>query len=216
MNAEPDLRSWISQAVAALGPAQAELLGRLTSEPRMKRVWREFGRRRRSDGAPLYPVEAPKLLLMEVLKLTKERAYVIPRRDATMARDHYLAVAEVLKRDAQRFTDFPQTHSRSEAEQIAWSAKVNCLAEAARFYDDLAASCAEDSPVVVARDTGDAEARFFALALSTFCREQLGTPLHAQVATIATVVFGREITRDAVREWAGDKKPKKLPLSPGS
>ena len=38
MNAEPDLRSWISQAVAALGPAQAELLGRLTSEPRMKRV----------------------------------------------------------------------------------------------------------------------------------------------------------------------------------
>jgi len=52
------------QAVAALGPAQAELLGRLTSEPRMKRVWREFGRRRRSDGAPLYPVGAPKLLLM--------------------------------------------------------------------------------------------------------------------------------------------------------
>src|SRR6516165_9003661 len=75
------LPSWTSQAVAALGPAQAELLGRLTSELRMKRVWREFGRRR-SDGAPLYPVEAPKLLLMEVLKLTKERAYVIPRRDA--------------------------------------------------------------------------------------------------------------------------------------
>ena len=142
MNADSDLPSWTSQAVAALGPAQAELLGRLTSEPRMKRVWREFGRRRRSDGAPLYPVEAPILLLMEVLKLTKERTYVIPRRDATMARDHYLAVAEVLKRDAQRFTDFPQTHSRSEAEQIAWSAKVNCLAEAARFYDDLAACCA--------------------------------------------------------------------------
>ena len=58
MNAEPDLPSWTSQAVAALGPAQAELLGRLTSEPRMKRVWREFGRRRRSDGAPLYPVGA--------------------------------------------------------------------------------------------------------------------------------------------------------------
>ena len=80
-----DLPSWTSQAVAALGPAQAELLGRLTSEPRMKRVWREFGRRRRSDGAPLYPVEALKLLLMEVLKLTKERAYVIPRRDARLA-----------------------------------------------------------------------------------------------------------------------------------
>ena len=141
-----DLPSWTSQAVAALGPAQAELLGRLTSEPRMKRVWREFGRRRRSDGAPLYPVEAPKILLMEILKLTKERAYVIPRRDATMARDHYLAVAEVLKRDAKRFADFPQTHSRSEAEQIAWSAKVNCLAEAARFYDDLAASCARAGP----------------------------------------------------------------------
>src|SRR6516162_5606635 len=111
-----DLPSWTSQAVAALGPAQAELLGRLTSEPSHEGVWREFGRRRRSDGAPLYPVEAPKLLLMEVLKLTKERAYVIPRRDATMARDHYLAVAAVLKRDAQRFADFPQTHSRSEAE----------------------------------------------------------------------------------------------------
>ena len=78
MNAEPDLPSWTSQAVAALGPAQAELLGRLTSEPRMKRVWREFGRRRRSDGAPLYPVGAPKLLLMEVLKLTKERTLCAP------------------------------------------------------------------------------------------------------------------------------------------
>ena len=55
MNAEPDLPSWTSQAVAALGPAQAELLGRLTSEPRMKRVWREFGRRRRSDGARRAP-----------------------------------------------------------------------------------------------------------------------------------------------------------------
>ena len=36
MNADSDLPSWTSQAVAALGPAQAELLGRLTSEPRMK------------------------------------------------------------------------------------------------------------------------------------------------------------------------------------
>ena len=81
MNAESDLPFWLSQAVAALGPAQAELLGRLTSEPRMKRVWREFGRRRRSDGAPLYPVGAPKLLLMEVLKLTKERTLCAPRAD---------------------------------------------------------------------------------------------------------------------------------------
>ena len=64
MNAEPDLPSWTSQAVAALGPAQAGLLGRLTSEPRMKRVWRELGRRRRSDGARLYPVGAGILLLI--------------------------------------------------------------------------------------------------------------------------------------------------------
>ena len=77
MKAKSD-SSWISQAVAALGPAQAGLLGRLTSEPRMKRVWRELGRRRRSDGARLYPVGAGILLLIEVLKLTKERAYVIP------------------------------------------------------------------------------------------------------------------------------------------
>jgi hypothetical protein len=91
---------------------------------------------------------------------------------------------------------------------------VSVLADAACFYDDLAACCAEESPVVVARDTGDPEARFFALALSTFCREQLGTPLHAQVATVATVVFGREITRQAVREWEGDKRPKKPTLSP--
>ena len=93
MKAKSDLSSWISQVVAALGPAQAGLLRRLTSEPRMKRVWRELGRRRRSDGARLYPVGAGILLLIEVLKLTKERAYVIARRDATLARDRYLEVA---------------------------------------------------------------------------------------------------------------------------
>jgi hypothetical protein len=149
MKAKSDLSSWISQAVAALGPAQAGLLGRLTSEPRMKRVWRELGRRRRSDGARLYPVGAGILLLIEVLKLTKERAYVIARRDATLARDRYLEVAEVLK----RFAVFPRTHGRTDAEQIAWSARVNCLAEAAWFYDDLAASCAA-VPWGVAEGTG--------------------------------------------------------------
>jgi len=77
----------------------------------MKRVWRELGRRRRSDGARLYPVGAGILLLIEVLKLTKERAYVIARRDATLARDRYLEVAEVLK----RFAVFPRTHGRTDA-----------------------------------------------------------------------------------------------------
>jgi len=98
-----------------------------------------------------------------------------------------------------------------------FSAKVKCLANAVWFYEELAASCAEESPVVVARDTGDPEARFFALALSTFCREiGLGTAPYGIVATIATVVFNREITRNAVREWCrgGDKKAKKGTLSP--
>ena len=59
----------------------------------------------------------------------------------------------MLKRDAKRFAVFPRTHGRTDAEQIAWSARVNCLAEAARFYDDLAASCAA-APWGVAEGTG--------------------------------------------------------------
>ena len=59
----------------------------------------------------------------------------------------------MLKRDAKRFAVFPRTHGRTDAEQIAWSARVNCLAEAARFYDDLAASCAA-VPWGVAEGTG--------------------------------------------------------------
>ena len=55
----------------------------------------------------------------------------------------------MLKRDAV----FPRTHGRIDAEQIAWSARVNCLAEAAWFYDDLAASCAA-VPWGVAEGTG--------------------------------------------------------------
>ena len=59
----------------------------------------------------------------------------------------------MLKRDAKRFAVFPRTHGRTDAEQIAWSARVNCLAEAAWFYDDLAASCAA-VPWGVAEGTG--------------------------------------------------------------
>jgi plasmid stabilization system protein ParE len=197
------------RAGETLSPVQAELLQRLLNDSRMENVWRQLRRQPRRIGQPpLYPKDAPELLIQEVLKITKERAYVIPRRDADEARKHYLEIAAVLKRDAKRFAPFPQMYSRTNAD---------CLADAARFYDDLVASLTEESPVVVARNTGDPEARFFALALSTFCRDNgLGKAPYGIVATVATVIYDREITRDAVREWcrAGDKKLKKGGLSP--
>jgi hypothetical protein len=163
----------------------------------MKNVWQQLRRRSRTSQKRLYPSGAETLLVIAILKITKERAYVIPQSDADKARKHYLEIAAILKRDAERFALSP-----ANAEQAAWSGKVQCLADAARFYDDLAASVAEESSFVVARNTGDPEARFFALALSTFCRENgLGTAPYGIVATVATVVYNREITPNAVREW---------------
>ena len=96
------------QAVREFGPIQAEIFQRLIDDSRTKNVWRQLQRKRRSDQTPLYPINAPELLIREVMKITKERAYVIPRRVANRARDHYLQMAALLKKDAERFADFPE------------------------------------------------------------------------------------------------------------
>jgi hypothetical protein len=202
------------RAVKKFGPVQAELLQRLIDDSRMKNVWRQLRRRSRTSQKRLYPSGAETLLVGAILEITKERPYVIPQSEIDKVRKQYLKNAAILKRDAERFALAP-----ANAEPAAWSGKASCLVDASQFYDDLAASLTEESPFVVARNTGDPEARFFALALSAFCRENgLETAPYGIVATVATVVHNREITRDAVREWcrAGDKKLKKGGLSPHS
>jgi hypothetical protein len=154
----------------------------------MARVWTELGRRARNNGKRLYPRTAADDLIKIVLTLKKLQLKITTRRDTEKRRKHYLNLAARLKRDHELFGEYLPG--------------AKCLAAAASFYEKLAAHCEKESPILVDRDTGDPEARFFAVALSTFFLKTLGkSGAHRTIATIASVALGRDISADAVREW---------------
>jgi hypothetical protein len=173
---------------AERGPVQAALLQRLIEDPRMAPVWLELRRRSRAGNQePLYPRGAAVALVIAILEFRKARPSVFPRRYTEKARARHLEIAAALRHDAKYFAYLPS--------------KVKCLAEAAQFYEEIADELTK-SKMVVKRDTGDGEARAFAIALCDFFQEAFQKPAaYSTIATIATVVLHRDITLDAVREW---------------
>jgi hypothetical protein len=68
-------------------------------------------------------------------------------------------------------------------------------------YFELEAAVLSGTALIVDRDTGDPEARYFTIMLSAKARHIFGGPLYATVAKIASVVLERQITTTAVKEW---------------
>jgi len=84
------------------------------------------------------------------------------------------ALLEALLKDAQ--------------EQLAMASKLGKL-------------ISSSSKLLVERDTGDAQARCFAILFSDKCKRLFGMPLYGVTATTASVALQREVTPRAVREW---------------
>jgi hypothetical protein len=145
------------------------------NDPRMARVWTELNSRARSSGKRLYPRTAVDDLIKIVLSLKKLNLKITTRRDTQKYRKRCLKLA-ILKRDHEWFDEYLPG--------------ANCLATAARFYEKLAASCEKESPILVDRDTGDPEARFFAVALSRFFLATFGkSGAYRTIATIVSVAL---------------------------
>jgi hypothetical protein len=188
---------------------------RLMFDKRMGRVWAELRRPRAGARRErIYPEGAETLLLMEILNIAEsldpsqqvgpvEPGFpargmgLVKRSDAERARKHWEKMAETLAADANYFLGvYPDDPERTK-----------CLADAAQFYATFAAEQAEKIDfAVIDRDTGNREARFFAIALCRFFRLAFMKPgADKTIATIINVVLERkgdyEIKAAAVREW---------------
>ena len=64
-----------------------------------------------------------------------------------------------------------------------------------------AAPAAVETRLVVERDTGDAQARCFAILFADQCRRLFGSPLYGVTATVGSVALQRKLTTRAVRGW---------------
>jgi hypothetical protein len=65
---------------------------------------------------------------------------------------------------------------------------------------DLIVDLATDDPWVISRNRGDLKLRTYIVDLSISTKSIFGTPHYGTLATVASVVFGSEITADKVRE----------------
>jgi hypothetical protein len=185
-----------------MSPDEAEFVQRVINDPKMARVWSELGRRRRNGAREaLYPPGAAVLLMNVILDLRKLRVNVIPEREAEAARRYYLDMSAVLRRDAARIAAGRRALSHADDESM-FSGNSECLIEAATFYETLAGEVSKGSMFRVGRDTGDGEARAFAMALCKIFRDGFGMPAaYGTIATIATVVLRRPVSKSRVTDW---------------
>jgi len=195
------------------------VLERLIADERMRRVWTELSRHRREQyqktdvflhSADLLWIDsetpqdhqgaAMASLLNFAVNLAVNEPRVITRKELEKVRSGVLDKAAALKTAANEIRFYGPSQ--------AAAAKVND--DIARDRKELLPKM-EESPLVVDRDTGDAQGRCFALLLSRYCRHLFGSPLYGITAIDASVALEREITTRAVREWCGshpaDKEP---------
>jgi hypothetical protein len=169
------------------------------TDPRMKSVWDELKRRNAKTGDLLYPSHAADVLLLALIILTSASRTVVPLRKAEAERDRLLEKAAILRSDAKRYTAAMATIGADSVEV----SRLACLTDAALFYEEHAAALfGIGKKAIVDRDTGDGEARFFAISLCSLFREEFGRPaMHHTISKIATVVLEREIPVHKVKEW---------------
>jgi hypothetical protein len=186
-------------------PISTALLNRLLQDERMKRVWRELDKKRKGGGFvyPLSPnahkvtarVYGEGARIFEPRELAKaflfRRAYIfglisfpLPSSNGKSRQRQFQVTAELLRAEASGLTG--EGDSRTKY----------ALEVAAQYFADLAAL-----PVVTVRRRGDMGARKFVLDMHMTALELFGQSMKGTVATIASVVFSREITKEKVVDW---------------
>jgi hypothetical protein len=185
------------------------VLKRVVADERMRNVWKQFSRRRRTHHKPTDVF----LQSVDLLRIDSEAPQ--DHQDAAMTSLLNFAVnlavdgprvitpekLETVRRRIRNDLEALRTAAnaiRRHAPNEAAVAKVN--GDLARNLEDQL-SRMEASPLVVDRDTGDAQARCFCILFTRHCRQLFGSPLYGITAIVASVALGRNITQRAVREW---------------
>jgi hypothetical protein len=172
-------------------PEQAAVVARVVTDARMKRVWQEIGKRRRSPldaRVHLHPATVPSTQdgddaqhkAMEALLAFA--AMIVGTRPSSA--DHELQI-DRLRQDA---ADFRASDGSRRTAKLA--AALDQAREAYGKKNDL--------------ETSQHERRVVD-ELAAFMQATFGSPMHGLTATVASVVLQHEVSRSKVREWSRPK-----------
>jgi hypothetical protein len=213
----------VEQNLACLFLSPVEIA--LVCDPQMRGVWKELSRRRR-DGTFLYPArdawwERRMFFLLPVggapsaadARERQDKAVVelfdtvlacrllhlatTTRRQAEQQRDHYLAKAHELERDALTMVAPSLVTGFVDKRDERWRR----LREAAKTYKDYAHETYTAAIRVSLERNHDGRARWVALTIVNKFHELFGLLMYGLTATITSVVLGRNVSPRAVRQW---------------
>ncbi len=190
---------------------QIELLCRLTSDERMKSVWRELYRTTRGGKQFLNPAKplfgfpgfhdpqnqdnAAREYFSNAFGHAAWPALLMTRNDYKAKRKSFITLAGRLREDAQNLRSLG-------------------LSEHASNVDAAAVDCEERGPnlvpvhhPVVTRSRGDAAVRGYILRMNFICRYLYERDLHGTVATTASVAFSKKVTAHQIRNLVRAHRP---------
>ena len=187
-------------------PKQKEILLRLTTDQRMKRVVAELTRRDRARGAFLHPARHP-----------PDRPHRTPEDDQIAAIEeaiHFAYSAAADQRTAGKLAEVEQTRSRLLHEATVLRSVADELVASVRRYDPydmskigdatalrrvadwrvaLAATLrGADDPLTIEHDRGDPLARGVQINIAIFLDDRFGDHMHGTAALLAAVALGLE------------------------
>jgi hypothetical protein len=204
-----------------------EVLKRLATDPRMKRVWTELYRKQRGSNEFLNPVKRifqrgnPELIELRPFRAPGDLAILHDPEHQNIAVRHFLEVAwffattspPLMTKDKFNSLTKPHRAMASRLRKDAEDLRALCLGDRAADLESAAMSCeklADDLTDVglqmkwlfpiVSRSRGDDVMRNYVLRVSAHCREAFGKSLSSTVATTASVALSKNVSGDQVRE----------------
>ena len=185
-------------------------LDRIVSDDRMDMVWKELLKRKKGASTEFfYSAHVPSInsgdaiahqhaamaaLFYHAVSVAVSAPRVVTRADLEGLRRKLLDESEMLEQAAELLR--VRGPGRAATESAAGAADG---ARARKAESDQLGQA--ETRLIVKRDTGDAQARCFALLFAERFQTLLGTRMYGLTATVASVALGREITERAVREW---------------
>jgi hypothetical protein len=174
--------------LTALPASHKALIGRLATDPRMERVWRELNRRDLSTGSYLHP--APRWLPQEWEPLREEfqsRAFAALFNAAARRYFWNPTITQAkLKEKCRPYLEAAAACRKASSEDLA----VECERRAGLLAERM---------VVVDRAVGNLRLRGYLTNLAADVEKLFGTTAYTSVATIASIVFDQPVTVKMVR-----------------
>lgn len=185
-------------------------MDRIVSDDRVDMVWKELLTRKKGASTEFfYSAHVPSInsgdaithqhaamaaLFYHAVSVAVSAARVVTRADLEGLRRKLLDESEMLERAAELL----RVRGPGKAAPDNAAGVADCAQARKAESDQLAKA---KTRLIVKRDTGDPQARCFAILFARRCEELFGEEMHGVTARVASVALGRTITQRAVRGW---------------